>query len=235
MPIIIFRKIIGRFKYLFDHPPNELVSNLFPEKSDSVPSQPEINDVIDTISQRSEGGKIYSRLQDILDNSSEKGSTGYITRMILTKTIKDFSFIGFWLVDIPLYLKEMRILKFEGDVGRAKLKKLHIIQRILWLIQCIAVIIYEMVELRYVVRDLDFLRDYLIKNKVDLEISNNIKKKMHQLKVNYYIRLYTLIHRALDIPVLLYFFGMPIISQAMAGAWGIVSSILINLTFMFIP
>lgn len=112
----------------------------------------------------------------------------------------------------------MRILKFEGDVGRAKLKKLHIIQRILWLIQCIAVIIYEMVELRYVVRDLDFLRDYLIKNKVDLEISNNIKKKMHQLKVNYYIRLYTLIHRALDIPVLLYFFGMPIISQAMAGA-----------------
>ena len=220
---------------MFDNPPNEIVSNLFTDKSESLPSQPEINDVIDNISQRSEGDRKYSRLQDILDNSSEKGSTGYITRMILTKTIKDLSFIGFWLIDVPLYLKEMRILKFEKDEGIAKLKKLHLIQRIFWLIQCISVIIYEMVELRYVLRDLDYLRDYLTKNKVELEMSNNIKKKMHQLKVNYYIRLYTLIHRSLDIPVLLYFFGLPIISQAMAGAWGIVSSILVNLTFMFIP
>lgn len=75
-----------------------------------------------------------------------------------------------------------------------------------------------MVEIRYVLKDIEYLREYLINNKVELEIENSIKRKMHQLKVNYYIRLYTLLHRVLDIPVILYFLGLPIISEAMAGA-----------------
>jgi hypothetical protein len=88
-------------------------------------------------------------------------------------------------------------------------------------------IIYQLVELKY-------LREYLSKNRVSVDTENVVKKKIHELKKNYYIRLYTLIHRALDIPLILHFLGIPIMSEMMSGACGVISSALCNIKFFYL-
>lgn len=163
------------------------------------------------------------KLDETLERSSIYGLAGHESRMMLTKTVKDLAFIVFLLVDMPLYFKEIKVF----NLAEKTFQKLRKIQYISWLVQWIMTIIYQLVELKY-------LREYLSKNRVSVDTENVVKKKIHELKKNYYIRLYTLIHRALDIPLILHFLGIPIMSEMMSGACGVISSALCNIKFFYL-
>eukprot|EP00345_Euplotes_harpa_P007070 CAMPEP_0168318342 /NCGR_PEP_ID=MMETSP0213-20121227/422_1 /TAXON_ID=151035 /ORGANISM="Euplotes harpa, Strain FSP1.4" /LENGTH=125 /DNA_ID=CAMNT_0008319391 /DNA_START=89 /DNA_END=466 /DNA_ORIENTATION=- len=91
LPFVLLKKIIGRFKYLFANPPNDIVNELFTDDvQDRQPMEKAEDDVI------TEGPlRRHSKLREILEQSSEKGSSGHITRMILMKTLKDLACIAY--------------------------------------------------------------------------------------------------------------------------------------------
>lgn len=117
--------------------------------------------------------------------------------MILTKITKDLSYLSILLLDIPIYLTEIKVFRFTPE----SIEKLKKIQFFFWLIKCLTTIVYQIVELKY-------LKQFFEKNKsVYTELMSNnlpyqprngnqmssetttmIKKKMHLLKKNYYIR-----------------------------------------------
>ncbi len=74
------------------------------------------------------------------------GAVGSHKRLVLTRSLADFCLILFSVFDFPLLQRifGIRTLKY-----------------FFWLCQCIIVIIYQLIELYYVMRDINFLKEYL--------------------------------------------------------------------------
>jgi len=68
----------------------------------------------------------------ILEKSTIFGLAGQETRMVLTKIIKDICYLFILLLDIPIYLKAIRVIKMIMPETIEKLKKA---QFFFWLIK----------------------------------------------------------------------------------------------------
>ena len=74
--------------------------------------------------------------------------------------------------------------------------------------------------------DIEFLREYSnsgLKNSEKWR--DQIQKTIRQLKKIYFVKLFTVIKRVLDIPLIMHFLGSKVISEAVAGLFGVASSV----------
>ena len=172
----------------------------------------EVNDVISQPKKKSfKELSIEEKLELILMGSSRGGAVGDHRRLVLTQTMADICLIMFCLFDIPLRKPSMAIKKAKY---------------IAWLSQCIIVIIYQLVELKYVQNDIAFLKNYLRQNKVNESLESKIRQRISELKKNYQGRLNSLIRHSLDIPMVLCFIGVSFIPSWLASLIGSITSLM---------
>lgn len=153
LPYYIVKKIISRFLKLSVEEP------IVEEKIEQALDNSDNDDVnFSDIHMKFNKDKLI-HMTKTLEKSSIHGLAGHETRMILTKTVKDLAFIVYLLVDVPLYFKEIQILKLSSE----KFDKLRKIQYISWFIKCILSVVYQLVELKH-------LREYIKSKSVSLHL-----------------------------------------------------------------
>lgn len=114
------------------------------------------------------------KLEKYLQGSPTGEAVGSHRRLVLTRTAADLCLIMFCIFDIP----------FRKPIyGFKKLKYFS------WLLQCILVIVYQLVELNYVQRDIKYLRNYLNNKGIEKDLKLRITTRLKELRKNYIIRM----------------------------------------------
>ena len=120
-----------------------------------------------------QNNKELQKLEVFLQGSTTGGAVGSHRRLVLTKTAADLALMMFCIFDIP----------FRKPVPGFKQAKY-----ISWLIQCVLVIAFQLVELNYVKRDMNYLKWYVANHRTDTNLKNRIYSRLKDLKVEYIIR-----------------------------------------------
>jgi hypothetical protein len=156
-----------------------------------------------------EKSEILKKVELYIQGSTSGGAVGSHKRLVLTKTTADMCLILFCVFDLPLR---------KPIIGFRTLKYLS------WLSQCIITIVYQLIELNYVIKDSNFLVSYLANNRCDADLYRRILRRLRELKKNYRLRLCSLARHMLDIPMVLRFIGISYIPAKVASMIGTLTS-----------
>jgi hypothetical protein len=151
------------------------------------------------------------KLEIFLKGGATGGAVGSHRRLVLTQTLADIWLIFFCLFDFP-FKKPIYVFR--------KAKYLS------WLFQCIIVIIYQLVELNYVKRDLNYLNGYRYNHKLDSQTASRLRERIKELDAEYIQRIFSLFRHLIDIVMVLRFIGVSYVPAKLASFIGMTSSLM---------
>lgn len=157
-----------------------------------------------------EQNEILKKVELCIQGSTTGGAVGSHRRLVLTQTLADICLIfSSCIFDFPLW---------KSIYGFKTLKYLS------WLLKNVITIVYQLVELNYVLTDSNFLKSYVANHRCDSNLKLRILKRLRELKTNYIVRLCSLARHIMDIPMVLRFIGVSYIPAKVASLIGTITS-----------
>uniref|UniRef100_A0A7S3K6V8 Uncharacterized protein n=1 Tax=Euplotes crassus TaxID=5936 RepID=A0A7S3K6V8_EUPCR len=153
--------------------------------------------------------QIRKKVERFIKGGATGGAVGSHRRLVLTRSLADFCLILFSIFDFPLLrpIYGIRTMKY-----------------FFWFCQCVIVIIYQLIELYYVMRDIKFLKEYLFNHECDNDVKTRIIDRLKHLKRDYILRICSLVRHSIDVPMVLRFMGFYFIPNWLASLLGTISS-----------